>query len=311
MRTTCLINNYNYGRFVADAIYSALRQSVAFDEIIVVDDGSTDNSVEIITQHFGHHEKVKLLRKENGGQLSCFNEGLAAAGGDVIFFLDADDLYQEGYLERALDVYAGNSDCDFLFCAYQEFGEVDNIVRKYPVDRSFGRTVLLTYCLKKWIGSPTSALSIKTAALNRILPCPYLQDWRTRADDCLVYGAGLVGAKKYYLAEPCVRYRIHGNNHWFGKKFSADQINQHEAAVGRLFSFYIERQKYSDDFTKRTVGEFRTYAAPTFQELCRYIRICQNADLSLWEKFQDIKALGIYYCRSKINRRPTDFKVFP
>lgn len=302
MRTTCLINNYNYGRFVAEAINSALRQTIAFDEIIVVDDGSTDDSVEIITQQFGHHEKVKLIRKENGGQLSCFNEGFAAATGDIVFFLDADDVYQEGYLERALGVYAGNSDCDFLFCAYQEFGEMDSVVRKYPADRRFGRTVLLTYYLKKWIGSPTSALSAKTATLNRILPCPFLQDWRTRADDCLVYGAGLVGAQKYYLSEPCLRYRIHGNNHWFGKKFSPDQINQHKEAVDRLFSFYIERQNYGDDLRNLIVGEFRTYAAPTLQELCRYIRICQNADLSLWEKFRDIKALGTYYCRSRMPR---------
>jgi len=300
VRTTCLINNYNYALFIAGAIDSALRQTISFDEIIVVDDGSTDNSVEIIKQHFGHNEKVKLICKENGGQLSCFNEGFAAASGDVIFFLDADDLYQEWYLERALSVYDNNRDCEFVFCAYQEFGGLDSIVKRYPIDRSLGYTVILTYYLEKWIGSPTSAISIKTSALNSILPIPYLKDWRTRADDCLVYGASLVGAKKYFLSEPCVCYRIHGNNNWFGKKFNAAQIYKRGLAINRLFSLYLEKQKYGNDLKKLIFWEFRTYPKPSFRELRWYIKICQNAELALWEKLQSIKSLIIYYLKSRM-----------
>ena len=71
-----LINNYNYGYFLGAAIESALSQTYQNIEIIVVDDGSTDNSREIIA-HYGNH--IIPILKENGGQASAFNAGFAAS----------------------------------------------------------------------------------------------------------------------------------------------------------------------------------------------------------------------------------------
>src|SRR5215510_4209515 len=90
-KTSCLISNYNYKRYIADAVDSALAQTAPLDEIIIVDDGSTDGSQEFIRDRY-YHPKIQLITKENGGQLSCFNEGFRVATGDVIFFLDADDV---------------------------------------------------------------------------------------------------------------------------------------------------------------------------------------------------------------------------
>src|SRR5436305_907491 len=94
LKTSCLINNYNYAHFVGDAVDSALAQTVAFDEIIVVDDGSTDGSMELLTRRYGREDRVRVIRKPNGGQLSSFNEGFLGSSGDLLFFLDADDVYQ-------------------------------------------------------------------------------------------------------------------------------------------------------------------------------------------------------------------------
>ena len=99
MRLSCLINNYNYGRFVAEAVESALSQSTPFDEVIVVDDGSNDHSLAVLASLEQRYPRLKVVRKSNGGQLSAFSAGLAASTGDVLYFLDADDLYEPDYVD--------------------------------------------------------------------------------------------------------------------------------------------------------------------------------------------------------------------
>src|SRR5688572_19409564 len=83
-----IINNYNYGRFLVFAIDSALNQTHKNVEVIVVDDGSTDGSREII---MGYERQVKSIFKENGGQASALNKAYEISNGDIILFLDSDD----------------------------------------------------------------------------------------------------------------------------------------------------------------------------------------------------------------------------
>jgi hypothetical protein len=83
-----IINNYNYGRYLGEAIRSALQQTYAAVEVVVVDDGSTDDSREVLAHFSG---RLTPVLKANGGQASAFNAGFAHCHGDVVIFLDADD----------------------------------------------------------------------------------------------------------------------------------------------------------------------------------------------------------------------------
>ena len=85
-----IINNYSYDRFLAEAIDSALNQTYPHIEVIVVDDGSIDNSPEIIA---GYGDRIVTILKENRGQASAFNEGFAVSKGQIICLLDADDIW--------------------------------------------------------------------------------------------------------------------------------------------------------------------------------------------------------------------------
>ena len=76
-----IINNYNYDRFLAEAIDSALNQTYPHVEIIVVDDGSTDNSRNIIADY---GNRIVPVLKSNGGQACSFNEGFKASQGEII-----------------------------------------------------------------------------------------------------------------------------------------------------------------------------------------------------------------------------------
>src|SRR5713226_179808 len=94
-----VITSYNYGRFLSDAIDSALNQTYPRTDVIVVDDGSRDNSPEIIR---AYGERIIPVWKENGGQASAFNAVFAASRGDVVLFLDSDDSLLPTAVERAV-----------------------------------------------------------------------------------------------------------------------------------------------------------------------------------------------------------------
>lgn len=102
---SAVLTNYNHGRYLRGAIDTILRQTVPFDEIIVIDDASTDDSVEIITSLIGHLPQARLiLNPVNRGVIYGLNLGLGEATGDFIFYLSADDTYDTRILEwsRAL-----------------------------------------------------------------------------------------------------------------------------------------------------------------------------------------------------------------
>ncbi|MBD2727628.1 glycosyltransferase family 2 protein [Nostoc sp. FACHB-892] len=293
--TSCLINNYNYAEFLPEAINSALNQTVKFDEIIIVDDASTDNSAEVIAK-FTQVANVKFIFKEkNQGQLSSFNEGFLAAKGDIVFFLDADDIYEPQYLETALNFYKKRSECDFLFCAYKKFGAIEETFQTDKVDLDLGYSVIRTLYTGEWIGSITSTLSIRREIIRKFLPIPNIEDWRVRADDCLVWGASLVGAKKFYMSKPLVMYRIHPNNQYHNKKFlDIDQNYEYKRFWKRnsLFNYIMQKNTFSFPlllaFT--SINELKTIPCPKYDDFISYFKI-----IFLFEHNYFWKAKGIIF----------------
>lgn len=278
MRLSCLINNYNYGEFVIEAVESALAQERPLDEIIVIDDGSKDDSRRLLEQRYGKHPVVRLIFKANGGQLSCFNEGFAAATGDIIFFLDADDTWEPGYTKTVCATYETTS-ADFVFTAHRKFGAVNEAVDAGP-DRDFGYTRIYTYFLRKWIGAPTSCLSMRREVLAAFLPIPFFQDWRVRADDCLVFGASLVGARKWRIGQPLVNYRIHNRNNFHGRGEDRLRTYHNELATQRFFDYVAAQQQINLSAVPHLAWlEFCCKPQPTSEEFRHYLRIFMRNDV--------------------------------
>ena len=98
-----IINNYNYAGFLREAIDSALNQTYRNTEVIMVDDGSTDGSREIIASY---GDRIVPVLKQNGGQNSALNAGFSLSRGDVILFLDSDDVLVPTAVEAALEALA-------------------------------------------------------------------------------------------------------------------------------------------------------------------------------------------------------------
>src|SRR5256712_12270693 len=100
---TIIVNNYNYGRFLPEAIDSALNQTYRNIEVIVVDDGSTDGSPEIIASY---GDRIVPVLQQNGGQNSAFNGGFSVSSGDLILFVDSVDGLLATAVEAALEAFA-------------------------------------------------------------------------------------------------------------------------------------------------------------------------------------------------------------
>ena len=99
---TIIICSYNYERFIRDTIDSALRQEPARTKVVVIDDGSTDSSRAII-ESYG--DRVTAVFKENEGQASAYNQGLALADTEYLIYLDSDDVLYDGAVKEVLDAF--------------------------------------------------------------------------------------------------------------------------------------------------------------------------------------------------------------
>jgi len=164
-----LINNYNYGGYVGAAVDSVLRQELLPLEILVVDDGSTDGSVPQLRARYAGEPLLRVLAKDNGGQLSAFQAGVAQLGGEVVCFLDADDRWGPDHLRQLAELFAARKDVDFVFSDVRLVGNESGVqgYAKEAVD--LGHTVLGTWVFARWYGAPTSALALRRKLAERVL----------------------------------------------------------------------------------------------------------------------------------------------
>nr|MCR5304062.1 glycosyltransferase family 2 protein [Lachnospiraceae bacterium] len=110
MTVSCIVPVYNSGKYLKKCADSMLSQTVPPDELILVDDGSADESPGICDRYAEENDTVKVIHKENGGLISAWKAGVKASSADLLTFLDADDYVDPDYLENLL---RGASDaCD-------------------------------------------------------------------------------------------------------------------------------------------------------------------------------------------------------
>jgi glycosyltransferase involved in cell wall biosynthesis len=132
MRVSVVIPVHNARAYVGEAIDSVLAQTRPAEEVIVVDDGSTDGVGEVLD---GYGASLRILRQEHCGAASALNAGLAAATGDSIAFLDADDLWTDDKLRQQCEVLAENEAVDAVFGYIEQFISPDaaGVAQRYAV----------------------------------------------------------------------------------------------------------------------------------------------------------------------------------
>ncbi|TGP23421.1 glycosyltransferase [Mesorhizobium sp. M1D.F.Ca.ET.184.01.1.1] len=124
-----VITTYNHARFLAEAIDSVRNQTVKPDEIIVVDDGSSDNPESVVRQY----DDVRYIRQKNQGLAAARNTGMTAACGEFIAFLDADDRLRPMALATNLALFRDNPNYAFVYGAFRDIDETGAIRNNVPL----------------------------------------------------------------------------------------------------------------------------------------------------------------------------------
>ena len=140
---------YNQADLVVDALNSVLNQSYQNWECIVVNDGSPDNTSEVVRSFITKYPEkdIKLLDVKNGGLSSARNRGIEASHGEFILPFDSDDKLHQDYLKRMLQALIDNPEISFVYCNRQDFGISNDAVSAIPFD--FNVLIhgnILSYC---------------------------------------------------------------------------------------------------------------------------------------------------------------------
>jgi glycosyltransferase involved in cell wall biosynthesis len=222
-----LVNNYNYGAYVGQAIESALAQTYTSCEVVVVDDGSTDSSRETI-ERFA--DRIVPVFKSNGGQASAFNAGFAQTRGDIICFLDSDDLFLPTKVEqvvRALGVTPREWCFHHLQWTDKNLKPVEMPLNLYKSGDRDERSNILGFT-----PPATSGLAFTRRLLEQILPIPETIRMTTSgamiknpSSDNYLKFASMALAPGFYLEDQLALQRLHGANAYTGCASVAQQAD--------------------------------------------------------------------------------------
>jgi len=211
IRVTVLVDTYNYGHFIEEAIDSVLAQDFPSEqmEILVVDDGSTDDTADRVRKY---GDRIQYFCKPNGGQASSFNFGIARASGEIVAFLDGDDYWLPGKLQRVVSEFENHPQAGM---AYHNFCcKRGSSAKPVPDHGLAGVSGFLPDSRKMLLGFglfPTATLVFRRSVLERLLPVP--ESLIVQADAylaaCVIFIAPIV-----YIDEPLTIYRVHAGNMW-------------------------------------------------------------------------------------------------
>lgn len=209
-----VIDTYNYGRFVEEAVESVLAQDYPAGqmEVLVVDDGSTDDTAERLKKYGG---RIQYFCKPNGGQASAFSFGIARAKGDLVAFLDGDDVWLPQKLSRVAEKFERDPNAVMVYHKFQFWDPADNWIWEPGTPDVSGDILADRQKVLDYVAAPTSSLVFRRAALERVLPIP--SSMKFMADGYLVGTAIFLGPVSY-VPDCLAKNRVHGGNLWFAER---------------------------------------------------------------------------------------------
>jgi glycosyltransferase involved in cell wall biosynthesis len=234
-----IINNYNYGKYIRNAIDSALSQSYDNVEVIVVDDGSKDDSPVLIKEY---EKRIKSIFKDNGGQASAYNVGFAASNGELVVFLDADDILHTDAIRFVVDGFKDNDvvKVQFRLEIIDDQGKPSGIyIPAGQMPNGHVLDILLRY---GGYGSPPASGNVYgRKVLSKIMPIPESK-WRIAADSVPSLAAPFLG-KVSSLDKVLGYYRVHQNVRGHGDNNNLSRPGN-AASLGGKIEEFLKAEEY-------------------------------------------------------------------
>jgi glycosyltransferase involved in cell wall biosynthesis len=265
-----VIPAFNYGRFITEAISSVLDQTHPPSEIIVVDDGSTDETAAVV-RAFG--DRVRYIRQDNQGVCAARNRGVSESASELVSFLDADDTWEPMNLEKQIARFESDAEIGMVHCAMREFdsetGETTGLYMDGGEDGVADNLLL-------WEGPlilAPGAITVTRRAFDRVggfdTRMKVGEDW----DFCYRVARSF---KIGFVAEPLVNYRSHN---------AAAHRNVENMERGMLL--FYEKAFATDDpqilkLRRRAYGNFHKVMAGSYLHAGRMGKFFSHAAKSIW-----------------------------
>jgi glycosyltransferase involved in cell wall biosynthesis len=276
-----LVSNYNYRRYIGESIQSALNQTYSNIELIICDDGSTDDSVSIIEEYQRKDPRVRLIRKKNGGQGSGFNAAFAASRGEIIALLDSDDRFLPHKVERIVADFQSHPDAGF---------GVHRVIRMTADLRRQGVWPMTDPLPFGWYGTrllhdggilpfmpPTSGLSLHRDVAERIFPLP-LQAPLVSCPDQLITRLAPLFTNVTREDEALSEYRLHGKNNYGPDRVTAASFRRELEYCQALWG---AQKRFLEGIDERLAQEFAPLSLHPFYAFASYIhaRLARDPDV--------------------------------
>ena len=221
MKISVVTASYNYAEYIEETIQSVLNQTYNDWEMIIVDDGSSDNSIEIIQEYIEQDGRIKLFTHENNankGLKETLLLGIQKAQGDWIVFLESDDMLREDYLEKKVTLTAKYPDVGLIFNDVEFFGNEDRIkqVKKPYTKQSYNKLIKKTFPrnIFKEINISNRILTFSVVMVKKDALCP--EYFNTPVDKLLDWWLYIHITYKndvYYIPEKLTLWRMHKDSY--------------------------------------------------------------------------------------------------
>lgn len=280
-----IITTYNYGHMLAESIDSVMTQDYDDFELIVVDDGSTDNTSEVVSRY---GDRIRYVRQDHSGIAAARNHGIAEAKADLIAFQDADDLWAPNTLSLRVQSIKRHPELGLVFGDAIVLRDGEIVVHSFLKERAVLRT-LDTVCERGYLRI-ISESAFPALLKERFIPIPSIIIPKQRFDEVGPWDASFEGVEDYefylrlskrfrlgYLDRVLVTCRIHGAN------VSCSVSKQNERRINLLRRFEDDPQLSPSDrrALRRRLSELHVESAWHEKEEGR-IRAARSSYMRAW-----------------------------
>jgi glycosyltransferase involved in cell wall biosynthesis len=286
-----LITCFNYGAYVGRAINSALQQTYPPAEIIVSDDGSQDNSCEVVESYIKRGLDIRLLRNAHAGMAANLNAAYRSCSGDVICLLDADDTFLPGKIEAVVNAFQTHSQAGF---AIHRASLLDNLGRErgiYPLLRDLpsGNCTHIIYNNSGVLMGlpPTTNLALRREVANRIFPIPV--EYVGYAEQMIHRLAPLM-TELCAVSLPFAHWRFHGQNDQNSIHITARRL---ERELKIMDSLWLEQKHYLETVDESLARAFPPINHNPLYLKMSYIRHRLNNDPATRQAYTDLCRYGL------------------
>lgn len=228
-KVSIIIVNYNNAKFLKKSINSAIKQSYRFLEIIIIDDNSTDNSLEILKKFKNKVILIKNKKKTSEGsynQINCYYKGYLRSKGEYLFFLDSDDYYKKNKVNLVVEQFKKNKNLEIAF--------------DLPIWKFETRTIKKKFKQKKFVSSnwprftPQSCITVKRTFAKEFFKYVRIKKFETIWFDFRVACYSFLKNKNLYIIRKYLTYyrqldssaskkfKLFSNN-WWHRRYQAHE----------------------------------------------------------------------------------------